>query len=86
MKAEIMGFNVSVYMKYNIKGIERGASRLGTEPSVEVAAAWSSPRGQLGMAVNSSHVDGELTEGQSERHWTYGSGAQRCANMWKSLV
>lgn len=45
MKAEIMGLNVSVHMGYNIKGTERGASRLGTDPGVKVAAAWSSPRG-----------------------------------------
>lgn len=43
-ESEIMGFNVSVYMGYNVKGIkERRASRLSTDPSVEVATAWSSP-------------------------------------------
>lgn len=39
-----MGFSVGVYMGYNVKGIkERRASRLSTDPSVEMATAWSSP-------------------------------------------
>lgn len=44
MRAEIMGFNVDIYMGYKVKGLEeRGASRLSTDSIVEVAAAWSFP-------------------------------------------
>lgn len=63
-RAEIMERHVDVYMGYSVEGIEeKGVGKLGTVPSAEVAAAWSSPSlraaggGQSVLALlNVSHL------------------------------